>query len=264
MVTGQEKICNLIEKSTLDTFPRTLMLVGPEGSGKHLLCNEIKDKFQLISFDITEMLTLDTINEIYQKVEPYLYLIRINEISIREENIILKLLEEPLKNSYIILLAESVNDILPTILNRCQIWYLQNYTREYLSTFVDKNLNILDIAETPGQAVALASEDFQNMIILADKMITKIHVATIPNTLTIADKIAWSNEKDKFNYTLFLKVLISRILYYNRTNVDTKLTQLYHLTNNLQVKNRVKNIDKRYLFEKYLLEARSIMKGSIA
>lgn len=264
MVTGQEKICNLIEKSTLDTFPRTLMLVGPEGSGKHLLCNEIKDKFQLISFDITEMLTLDTINEIYQKVEPYLYLIRINEISIREENIILKLLEEPLKNSYIILLAESVNDILPTILNRCQIWYLQNYTREYLSTFVDKNLSILDIAETPGQAIALSSEDFQNMIILADKMITKIHVATIPNTLTIADKIAWSNEKDKFNYNLFLKVLISRILYYNRTNVDNKLTQLYHLTNNLQVKNRVKNIDKRYLFEKYLLEARSIMKGSIA
>ena len=80
MITGQEKICNLIEKSTLDTFPRSLILVGPSGAGKHLICNEISLKFGLHIFDITNLLDLSTIDEIYQKVEPFIYIIKLSLI----------------------------------------------------------------------------------------------------------------------------------------------------------------------------------------
>lgn len=263
MVTGQEKICNLIEKSTLDTFPRSLILVGPSGSGKHLLCNEIARKFQLHIFDITEMLNIEIIDEIYSKVEPYIYVIRLNEISVKEENTILKFLEEPLKNSYIILLAEYTNGVLPTILNRCQVWHLQNYSKNYLSTFTNGNDLLLDIVETPGQAIALANESFTEMLDLADKMICKIASASIPNTLSISDKFAWTNEKNKFNYDLFLKVLLFRLVSYCKGNTDPRLLEYYYLTTKLVKNSQIKNIDKKYLLEKYLLEARSIMKGSL-
>ena len=264
MVTGQEKICNLIEKSTLDTFPRSLILVGPPGSGKHLLCNEISTKFGLHVFDITEMLDLDTINEIYQKVEPFIYIIRLNEISVKEENIILKFLEEPLKNSYIILLAENINGILLTILNRCQIWHLQNYSKEYLSTFANGNELIVHIAETPGQVISLVNESFDEMYQLTHKMLYKIHSASIPNTLSISDKISWSNEKNKFNFELFIRILLFQALGAFHDTQDSRFIQYYHLTNKLEKDSKIKNIDKRYLFEKFLLEARSLMKGSIA
>lgn len=263
MITGQEKICNLIEKSTLDTFPRSLILVGPSGAGKHLICNEISLKFGLHIFDITEMLDLTTIDEIYQKVEPFIYTIRLNEISIKEENVILKFLEEPLKNSYIILLAENINGILPTILNRCQIWHLQNYSKEYLSTFTNGNELILHIAQTPGQVISLANESFNDMYQLTHKMLYKIDNASIPNTLSISDKIAWNNEKNKFNFELFIRTLLFQTLGAFHDTQDRRFIQYYQLTNKLEKDSRIKNVDKRYLFEKFLLEARSLMRGSI-
>ena len=119
MIIGQEIICNKIDNSTLDTFPRTLMLVGAKGAGKHLICSYIADKFKLMQLDITDEISLDLIDEISQRVEPYLYLIRVNDISIKEQNIILKFLEEPLANSFIVLLAEATGDILDTVMNRC-------------------------------------------------------------------------------------------------------------------------------------------------
>ena len=177
MVQGQEKICNLIDKSTLDTFPRTLMLVGPQGGGKHLICKYIAEKFNLQMMDITDSLDLETIDNIYQRVEPYLYIILANSISVKEENTILKFLEEPLKNSYIILLAETDMGILQTILNRCQIWHLQNYKREFLAQFLTEDADnaeyILELAQTPGQVQQLTSTNFVEMIELVDKILNK-------------------------------------------------------------------------------------------
>ena len=115
MVTGQEKICNQIDKLTLDSFPRSLMLVGSKGAGKHLIVDYIANKFNLQVIDITTTLDQDSIEELYNRVEPYLYIIQANELSVKEENTILKFVEEPLKNSYIILLAETAIGILPTI-----------------------------------------------------------------------------------------------------------------------------------------------------
>ena len=118
-IRGQETILNRISRLNLDTFPRTLMLLGESGSGKHSIVNIIQNTFNLRSEDITEKISLDLLDEIYRRVEPYIYIISINSISIKEENTILKFLEEPLKNSYIILLADCKDGILPTILNRC-------------------------------------------------------------------------------------------------------------------------------------------------
>lgn len=265
MIVGQEKICNLIDKATLDTFPRSLMLVGPRGGGKHLICEYISSKLDLQSLDITETLTQDSIEEIYERVQPYLYLIRINEISIKEENTILKFLEEPLKNSYIILTAETDIGILPTILNRCQIWYLQNYKKEFLKSFITSNDDtyILEIATTPGQVKELQQCSFSEMISLADKMIDKISIATIPNTLTLSNRLAFKNEKDKFNTNLFIEVLRARISSRWKLSPDTKYVSAYMLTSKLQKDLYIKNIDHKALFENYLLDLRTLMKGTI-
>ena len=48
MILGQEKICAKIDALTLDSFPRSLMLVGAKGSGKHLITEYVSKKFNLI------------------------------------------------------------------------------------------------------------------------------------------------------------------------------------------------------------------------
>lgn len=263
MVVGQEKICSLITNATLDDFPRSLMLVGPKGGGKHLICKYIADKFGLITVDLTDQLNLETIEELYNRVEPYLYIIRVNEISVKEENTILKFLEEPLKNSFIVLIAETDMGILQTILNRCQIWHLQNYTREYLATFIeDENDYILEIAQTPGQVIELCKTDFSSMIELADKIIDKIAVASITNTLTLSNKVGFKGDPDKPDIKLFVDVLLSRIATRCKMFTDTRFVSSYHLTNKLQRNLQIKNLDCRALFENYLIELQGIMKGA--
>ena len=127
----QLKISKLLEKLTIDTFPRTLMLLGEKGCGKHTLLKIISDKFNLKVNDITGTISLDTIQQIQLTVEPAIYVIDCNTIKVRDENIILKFLEEPLKNSFIILLCEYKEGLLPTILNRCQIWQFESYSERF-------------------------------------------------------------------------------------------------------------------------------------
>lgn len=66
MIIGQEKICTKIDNLTLDQFPRSLMLVGAGGGGKHLICKYIAEKFSLTAVDITDTLNLETIEELYK------------------------------------------------------------------------------------------------------------------------------------------------------------------------------------------------------
>lgn len=263
MVIGQEKICNSINSLTLDTFPRSLMLVGPRGGGKHLICDYIAEKFNLTQIDLTDTLDFDTIEELYNRVEPYLYLIRVNEISVKEENTILKFLEEPMKNSFIILVAETSNGLLQTIINRCQIWYLQNYKKEYLKTFLGDNSDfILSIAQTPGQVIEFAQYPLDGMIELADKILNKIETAGISNTLTLVSKIGFKNEKNTFDGKIFVDVLSSRIHDMCVVSTDPRYTQAYILTASFRTDLMVKNYDHRLLFEKYLIQLRDIMKGT--
>lgn len=265
MVIGQEKISRKIQTSTLDTFPRTLMLVGEKGSGKHMLCAYACAYLGLGSEDITDELTLEKIEEITQRVEPCMYIIRVNDISVKEENTILKFLEEPTKNAFIVLIADTEDGILQTILNRCSIWHLQHYTKDVLRTFTTSNDDprVLDIARTPGMVLQMCSHPFGEMLDLANKIVDKIAGATLPNTLSLTNKMAFKNEKDKYDIDLFVYTLLSAIANKYKSSLDTKLYYAYELTSNLSKSISVPNVDKKVLFDGYLVKLREIMRGSI-
>lgn len=264
MILGQEKLCSQISAMSLDSFPRSILLVGPSGSGKHLMCEFISEHLNIPLVDITTKLELSTINELYQKVEPHLYLIDVNRIGVKEENLILKFLEEPLKNSYIILIALTENGILPTVVNRCQMWRMAPYSKDILKSFtVEEDSLLLSIAETPGQVKQLRGTNFNDMIALADKIINKIGVASAYNTLTISDKLAFKNESDKIDVRLFTSLLINRIVEFCKQYDDGRLMSAYVLTKTMREHCNVNNVDLKAVFEKYLMELRTIMRGSV-
>lgn len=265
MVIGQEKISKKIQQSTIDTFPRTLMLVGERGAGKYTLCAYACAYLNLKSEDITDRLSLETIEEISQRVEPQMYIIRINEVSVREENLILKFLEEPTKSAFIVLLADTENGILQTILNRCNIWHLQYYSKSVLETFttMGADCRVLDIARTPGMVLQMCSHPFGEMLDLSNKIINKIGGATLPNTLSLTDKMAFKNEKDKYDIDLFIEILVGAVAKHCRDTNDKRLYEAYRITNNLNRDIRVTNADKKALFDKYLVELREVMRGRL-
>lgn len=262
-MVGQDRIIEIINKLSIDTFPRTLMLEGDDGCGKHTLCSIIGKKLGLDCVDITNSLTLDTIWDICEKVEPYIYIIDTKSISIREENVVLKFLEEPLKNAFIIVLCTRRDLLLDTIQNRCVVWTLDKYTKDTLGQFLPNENEskdfILELCNTPGQVIKMCQEDVLSMKNLAVKIFLNIGHATLPNTLTLLNHVAFKGEKDKFDYNVFFTILLHSAYTLVKENKVTDT--IYSETKALIEKCHTKSINIEYLFANYLVTIRQLARG---
>ena len=249
----QDKLLKLIDKQSLDSFPRSLILEGKKGSGKHMLISYISEHLGINNLNITENLDLESINNYYLEVNPILYFIEADNISEKNQNTILKFLEEPLKNSYVILLTVNKYNLLQTIQNRCEVWTLANYSKENLIEFIGENPNkqlLLSIAETPGEIKSLKGLDISKEIEFCNKMIDKMNIAAFPNALTLSKHIAFNNEQDLIDISLFVRILRHAIS--DKIKQGNNYYKFYNLTNQLYKDLNIPNIDKKYLFDNYL------------
>ena len=255
-IIGQDKILNFISSNTISTIPRTIMLEGEHGSGRHLICNHIANEYGIEIEDISDNLNYDKIEQITLTVSPKLYVINSSSISVKNENAILKFLEEPLKNALIVLLVENKYSLLDTIRNRCYLITLEKYNKDTLSRFITDESNrelFLKVCNTPGDVISLQQSSLEAMLALCNKIFNSIDRATFGNTLSLSDKMAFKDEKDKFNFDIFFRLLT--LTSYERVlnNLPNSIVE-YELTNSYLNRLSIKNIDKKMLFENYLLK----------
>lgn len=248
----QDKLLSHINRFTINTLPHTILLKGHQGSGKHLVCNYISDYFNLPLVDITEELNLEKITEIYLSPLPQMYLIDSDKISVKEQNIILKFLEEP-SNLIFIVLLNSNNLLLDTIKNRCYNLDLQRYTKDNLKTFLTSDITdqsllnlIIEISKTPGDVIKFSNVNFIDMYNFANKIFQYIKTANLSNCLTISNKLYFDNFIDNnYNVDLFCKVLL---------HISKSISpNIYILTNELNNALFIPHINKKLLFEKYII-----------
>lgn len=257
---GQEKLIQYIDNHDLSTFPRTVMLEGKEGSGRHTLCDYIGDRYGLQVEDISDSLTYEKIEEINLRVQPYLYIIDCTKLTVKNENAILKFLEEPLKNAFIVLLTENRYSQIATIRNRCYLMCMAKYSRDQLETFITDRENtsvILTICETPGDVIKMQSHPIKDMLDLCIKIFDKIGVASFANTLTLSNNIAYKNEKDKYDFKIFFKALLY-IANCRAVHNEQNCVMEYLLTSDYYNRSLVRHVDKRYLFESYLIQLKKM------
>lgn len=259
---GQENLFVQLEQTTLDTFPNSLILLGEKGCGKHLFVDSISKHLNLDVIDITEKLTQEMIDEIYLKVEPHIYIISSEKLNVKNQNSILKFLEEPLKNAYIILLVENKNILLSTVINRCQIWQFEKYATEQLKTFktLQDDSIIFQFATTPADIIK--SEEPRNPVAeicaLCDKLIDKIPVASFSNILSITNKIAFKEGEEKYDLTLFLKALNYAALQKLINSENVYYQKVYKNIDKLCNDMQIANINKKVLFENFLVKMKEL------
>lgn len=262
-MVGQEDLINYIKTLTLDTFPKSSILLGEDGSGKHEIVKEISSHLNLPLIEYKDI-SFETLMEIQLRALPALYLIDTTSLTEKTQNIILKFIEEPLNNSIIILLAENKNLLLDTVVNRCRIFELKPYSKEILKTFVKDTLNeklILEVCTTPGQIYDLEHVNIKDLYTLCEKIITRVTEATYVNTLSISDKLNYSDEYDKFDVLLFFKILtlVAGNFCINNLNLDDNQNNFYLKLYNIisKFKNRIlkdKRLNKEHLVENFLTE----------
>ena len=160
----------------------------------------------------------------------------------------LKLIEEPTEISFLILLVENKNNVLNTILNRCIIFELEQYTKEELSYFTKgcKNTDlILDVVHSPGKIinsnVDSYIEDLQN---LCKTIVSKLDKANYLNTLTIVDKINYKDEYNKFDLFIFIDCLLHNLFEdFIKAKNNTSL-KMYLYLNDMRKKLSDKRLNK--------------------
>ena len=260
MIVGQTQTLKLIDTLiATNKFPRTSLLIGERGCGKHLLSQYVADKLNIPLIDISNKISLATIEEISGCSEIRVYSISTSDLDERKQNIILKFLEEPMENAYIILLCENVNYLLNTIVNRCYAITCDKYTETELLQFLDKdNLSeedikfILSACTTPGQLKSISPTKLKELNSLTTKIVDYLYKANFSNTLTIANKLNYKDEYDKFDVNIFLSSMAKTITdKFNKTG-DSKLYEMYLTTIEAQKILNLYNVNKQYTIEYYL------------
>ena len=92
-IKGQNKLLSIIDSFNMDTLPRTIMLIGKYGSGKHLICDHIAKKLNLDLINISYKNCYSTIQEITLSSTPAVYSIDCTAISDKDQYSLLKFLE---------------------------------------------------------------------------------------------------------------------------------------------------------------------------
>lgn len=255
-IIGQRKLLSTLNSFTLDTFPRSCIFIGEKGIGKHTFVNYIKENIlKLPLIDITDNISYEYILDIYQNPNPAIYFVNLSTVTEATQNALLKFLEEPLNNSFICLIAESKANVLPTILNRCRQFLFEPYSREELSTFIteekDRDL-LLFVLRTPGKILNSYVKNMSEMLEICNKIVNKLNIASFPNTLSIARKINFKDQYDKYDLDIFLDMLcIACFNDYIKSNSNRSL-YMYQLIKSEKQKLVDSRLNKEIFFDHLL------------
>lgn len=251
---GQKRLINHISSYSVDTFPKSVLIVGDEGCGKHTLVSEvIAPLLKLNVVDITKNVDFDFITDIAIRSEMNIYLINLDELTSIKQNVILKLLEEPPENAFLVLLTSASSKVLPTVLNRCQIFTFDDYTDEELLNFCNDPAVIRSV-RSPGKLISIQNVDINYVENLCEKLFTMNKKASLANLLSVASKIDWlKKDGSLISVDIFIDVLVKTCskLFKNKSIsiLEYKLTKDFAS----DVKSEIQ-FDRSRLFEKYLVE----------
>ncbi len=253
---GQQSILKVIDQFNIDNFPKSTILIGDNGCGKHTLINYISKKLNLPLINIDHVDSEVTSDVIISPLT-YIYVIDGDNLTLKQQNILLKIIEEPLNNAFIIITSEYKYNLIETVLNRCYKIQFNDYTQEELLEFIPEkyknNIDVTKICNTPGKLKKLDNIDFDSLYNFCIKFINKLECASLANTLTIVDKINYNDKYDKFDLNIFLDtILYLSFKYYIETNNKNCLF-IYQITLNYYYKFKNKIYNKEQLMSNYLI-----------
>lgn len=257
---GQSKLLSILCSTDYKSLPASILLIAKNGMGKHTLVKEVSNHYNIPLLDITNNLNMEQIIEISTSSIDRIYLIDISKITEKEQNVILKFVEEPTPTTHIFLLAESEDFVLDTIKNRCIKYYLEAYTKEELSQFVvqkESQEEILSVCKTPFQVQNINADTISNMKSTCEKMLTSLSEKTIYlyNALDIVDKVNFKDDYDKYDLDIFINIMLAffskNYTLYNKERAFKFIKVISKYRDYLLNTNK---FNKQYLFERMIIE----------
>lgn len=178
-IIGFEAISQqLLQQFWQEKLPHAIILAGKKGIGKATFATQFAFSIDAETKIITKqpnktVITIDQIREINDflqknsiaKQQKVLIIDSICSLNKQASNALLKPLEEPINNTFLILIAHQLNKVLPTILSRCRLIKVpalnfDNFCQVILqnnqsSVFLPTELKFLSVLSGNSPAIAL-------------------------------------------------------------------------------------------------------------
>ena len=253
-VIGQTKLMSIIDSYTIQTLPKTLMFIGQAGCGKHTISKYISEKFNLDFVEIDENISSANIEDFLYRTINTLYVIDLTKLTEKQQNSVLKFIEEPSKSVYVILTACSEAGVLNTVLNRCVKYTFEPYTKQEVEQITGTSVNeqAFTIFKTPGKLLNTTDGSFNNIITLADNLVKNIHAAKYANALVISTKINYKDLYNKVDFNLFFDAVEYLALEDFKTNGTQRSFIIFKITNQFKQYAVQSNLIKETLMLNYL------------
>lgn len=262
----QLEIDKLIDNNLLYHF---VIFVGRKGCGKRTFAKYISERVgaTYVEWDskIDEMRKMIDVS--YSNSDTlYLHCIpNYESFTVAAANSILKIVEEPPKNVYIVLTAENKSAILPTILSRGVTLEFDDYTNAELISFAnDNNISseLIEYCDTPGELVAYKDLDLPKTLKLCASIYQNIGKASIGNTLKLSTCFS-DKSTDKYDLEFCVKIF-SENIYFDITSNKYSKDVLLKYQDAVSILSKVltdltRNYYKTSVIDKFLLEFREVM-----
>lgn len=208
---GQSKLCKSLEQFSLDTFPNLLLLLGAEGCGKRTLARYLSDFYKVDLIEIT--------NENYTTLSDTIYsrgFITFVSIDLRtfekvQQNKLLKLCEDTPAKIKILLLANSTNSVLPTLINRSKLYFFEPYLANDLKKLSylhpDANSLYYNICDNPGSFIENSPELVQKSLDSYPQLFLAIQNNQVGEILKHINTINFKDDFQKIPPLIYLKAL---------------------------------------------------------
>lgn len=256
-----KQIDNLIEKG----FPRFVVITGQKGQGKTELAKYISKKlgYPLVEFGIKIDEIREMIEMSYKQTEPIIYLIQnADKMSINAQNSLLKLVEEPPQQAFVIMELQQIENTLDTIKSRCQEIKMESYTEgdicDFLSDISDIELEdrkiISHTAQNKYQIDLLIKYKPKEFFDYVDKVYNNIYKVQSANSFKIAEKLDLKDTGEGYDLEIFWNMYMNRtyegllkcyIIGEHHTDLTHTLCQCINITEKYKQKLNINGINKR-------------------
>ena len=260
---GQKNLLSKIDNQLINnTFPRFSIIVGKRGSESDKIGGYLANKLGANCINTADV-KVDTIRTIIQEAYKVstitVYnIINADSMSVQAQNSLLKVTEEPPNKAYFVMTLEDELNTLPTIRSRGTIYNCDNYTQDELVSYATDKYGVFKycgICDTPGEIDLLhdmKEEEFYNYV---EKVVENISEVSGSNAFKIASKIKFKDTDEGYDLILFWKIFECVAMekeQYERIKVTSKYLSLL----------RVKAINRQMLFDRWILDIRSLPDGN--
>lgn len=231
-VVGQLRLRLWISKLKESDIPHYINIEGQENSGKEHIANYIASyipQADIIYLTMTGSQMRRILADIKESRRKFVLILpNLHNANVSTSNLLLKFTEDIPENVWVITTSLPLGEDYPSPLtSRAYKISLEKYSRLEVSEFTN-NPDVLDIAETPGEAMILNEVDLTKIKALAKQTLNSVQDFSWDSMLALNKYIRIKND-DEAKPTihtllkLFEKELESRIL----TEVDLKKLESY-------------------------------------